>query len=92
MVYNQWREQCDEGDFDEERYDVFKANYEALTIINVVAMRETKESGEVCKMLDLNEFTDIVILEIETVTESPNIDVTIECDSAAKLAYDQWRE
>jgi len=66
LAYDQWREQYDKGDFDDERYDVFKANYETLTISNVVAAKQARESGEVCKRLDLDESADTVILEIAT--------------------------
>jgi len=90
LAYNQWREQYQKGDFDDDRYDAFKANYEVLTVANVIAAKEARESGESRERLELDEFADTV--GIISVTEPVNVDLSIEYDAAAKLAYNQWRE
>lgn len=58
LAYDSWRIKFSKGDFSSEKYDVFRSNYETLTIANVVAARKEREGGDVTKRLELNEFAD----------------------------------
>lgn len=59
LAYDEWRAEFDRGDFSEERYQVFKANYEAITVANVVAKKKAREEGaDVPTLMKLNEYGD----------------------------------
>ena len=59
LAYDQWRNKYNKGDFDEERYQVFKNNYEAITVANVVAKKKAREEElESPALMTLNEFGD----------------------------------
>ena len=60
LAYDEWRNQFNKGDFDEVRYPNFKANYEAITVANVVAKKRARETGstEPLPLMTLNEFGD----------------------------------
>ena len=105
LAYDKWRGDFGKGDFDESRFDTFKANYEALTIANVVAAKKAREEGttEDIQKLELNQFADMTAEEYmaandggeaaaapEEVAEETS-DVSIVYDSAARVAYDDWR-
>lgn len=73
LAYTEWREQYGKGDFDSSRYDAFKANYEALTIANIIAAKEATASGEDYEMLDLNEFADMTAEEYMANGDAENV-------------------
>lgn len=59
LEYDAWRKKYNKGDFDGNRYQIFKANYEAITVANVKAKKEAREKGEETpSLLSLNEFGD----------------------------------
>lgn len=59
LAYDTWREKYDKGAFNEGRYEVFKSNYEAITVANVVAKKKAREeNGEAPALMTLNEFGD----------------------------------
>eukprot|EP00977_Amphora_coffeiformis_P004059 scaffold806_cov142-Amphora_coffeaeformis.AAC.2 len=59
LAYDQWRNKYSKGDFDEARYQVFKNNYEAITVANVVAKKKAREEElESPALMTLNEFGD----------------------------------
>ena len=59
LAYDDWRGKFDKGDFDEERYQVFKNNYEAITVANVVAKKKARdEDGDAPALMTLNEYGD----------------------------------
>lgn len=60
LAYDEWREQFNKGDFDAERFESFKSNYEAITVANIVAKKEARESGseEPVALMTLNEYGD----------------------------------
>jgi len=59
LAYDQWRQKYNKGDFDETRYQVFKSNYEAITVANVVAKKKAREEeAESPALMTLNEFGD----------------------------------
>ena len=102
LAYEKWRSDFDKGDFDTVRFGTFKANYEALTIANVVAAKKAREEGATDELqrLELNKFADMTADEYMANTgdalspeedSTPNSDVSIVYDSAARIAYDDWR-
>lgn len=59
LAYDEWRAKYDKGDFDQSRYQVFKNNYEAITVANVVAKKKAREEDlEAPALMTLNEFGD----------------------------------
>lgn len=51
---------------DDARYEVFKANYEAITVMNVSTKKAARESGEDSpSLLALNEYADCTAEEYE---------------------------
>ena len=59
LAYDEWRVEFEKGDYDEDRYLVFKANYEAITVANVVAKKKAREEGsEIPTLMKLNEYGD----------------------------------
>ena len=59
LAYDQWRNKYDKGEFDDSRYQVFKNNYEAITVANVVAKKKAREEElESPALMTLNEFGD----------------------------------
>ena len=65
-AYDEWRSQYNKGNFDDARYQSFKANYEAITVANVVAKKAARDSSaEAPRLLTLNEFGDCTAEEYE---------------------------
>lgn len=60
LAYDEWRAKYDKGNFDNARYPIFKANYEAITVANVVAKAQARQEGndDAPSLLTLNEFGD----------------------------------
>ena len=66
-AYDEWRAQYNKGAFDNARFNSFKANYEAITIANVMAKKAARESGSgTPRLLTLNEFGDYTSEEYES--------------------------
>jgi hypothetical protein len=66
LEYDQWRATFDKGDFNDDRYTTFKANYEAITVSNVAAKKKAREEGgDAPAMLALNEYGDYTADEYE---------------------------
>ncbi len=107
LAYDQWRSQNGKGDYDDAKFEAFKANYVALTVANVKAAKKARDEGsELAQKLELNEYADMTVAEFQAMqgggsTEEPaaveepapveDADVSIVYDSAARLAYDEWR-
>ena len=101
LAYNEWRDMNGKGDFDASKFDAFKGNYEALTIANVKAAKKAREEGtDSVQKLELNEFADMTVAQFQAMQGGgdqvePEIevdsDVSIVYDSAARVAYDDWR-
>ena len=65
LAYSEWIAQYDKP-FDAQRYEVFKANYKAITVMNVSAKKKARESGDGSpSLLTLNEFADCTAEEYE---------------------------
>lgn len=62
LAYDEWRAKYNKGEFDPIRYQNFQANYETITIANVVAKKQARESGNdgnnSPSLMALNEFGD----------------------------------
>ena len=61
LAYSEWREKYGKGDFDADRYESFRSNYEALTVANVVAAKKARDTKSETppRRLELNEFADM---------------------------------
>lgn len=72
LAYDEWRAQFSKGDFDDERYEVFKVNYEAITVANVVAKKVAREEGsEAPALMKLNEYGDCTEEEYKAAMSPP---------------------
>lgn len=103
LAYEKWRSDYERGDFDDSRFGTFKANYEALTIANVVAAKKARDEGSTDEVqrLELNKFADMTAEEymagnggdapVSEEEPASDSDVSIVYDSAARIAYDEWR-
>jgi len=101
LAYDQWRESNGKGEFNDAKFEAFKANYVALTVENVKSAKKARDEGsEVSQKLELNEFADMTVAEFQAMqggSESAaeevaeDSDVSIVYDSAARVAYDTWR-
>ena len=70
LAYDEWRNKYNKGSFDETRYQVFKSNYEAITVANVVAKKKAREEdGEAPALMTLNEFGDFTEEEYRAAME-----------------------
>lgn len=60
LAYDEWRAKYNKGEFDPARYQAFKANYETITVANVVAKKNARDAGdaESPALMTLNEFGD----------------------------------
>ncbi len=65
LAYDEWCTTYGKK-FDNDRYEVFKENYEAITVMNVSAKKAARESGsENPSLLALNEYADCTPEEYE---------------------------
>jgi hypothetical protein len=64
LAYTEWTRAYNKP-YDADRYETFKANYEAIAVANVKAARAARDAGdeEAPKKLDLNEFADMTAEE-----------------------------
>jgi activator of HSP90 ATPase len=66
LAYDEWRNLYGKGDFDAKKFQAFKTNYEALTIVNVKAAKKAREEGtQDVQKLELNEFADMTVEEYQ---------------------------
>lgn len=64
LAYDEWRQTYNKGAFDSDRYAVFKANYDQMTVANVQAKKGARESGgDAPRLLSLNEYGDFTAEE-----------------------------
>lgn len=60
LAYEEWRAQFNKGAFDKKRYEIFKMNYETITVANVSAKKLAREQGsKSLTLMSLNEFGDL---------------------------------
>jgi hypothetical protein len=60
LAYDEWRSQFQKGDFEAKRFEIFKKNYETVTVANVIAKKKARDTGTVSlALLTLNEFGDV---------------------------------
>lgn len=66
FAYDQWRDEYLKGEFDPVRYESFKANYEAIAVINVSSKKKARDEGsDSPSILNLNEYADCTAEEYE---------------------------
>ena len=66
LAYDEWRDEYLKGQFDPVRYEAFKANYEAIAVMNVSAKKKAREAGDDSpSLLNLNEYADFTAAEYE---------------------------
>ncbi|KAL3914589.1 MAG: hypothetical protein SGARI_000044 [Bacillariaceae sp.] len=65
LAYSEWIAQYDRP-YDAKRYEVFKSNYLAITVMNVSTKKQARESGDDSpSLLTLNEYADCTAEEYE---------------------------
>ena len=68
LAYDQWRDEYLKGEFDPVRYEAFKANYEAIAVLNVSSKKKARDEGsDSPSMLNLNEYADCTAEEYEAI-------------------------
>jgi hypothetical protein len=101
LAYDEWREKFNKGKFDDKRYPIFKANYEAITVANVVSKAQARLDGEEApSLLTLNEYGDFTEEEYRKAMEKGDVLGTAmdaaqsqeEASSALKDAADALAE
>jgi len=71
LAYDEWCQKYGKT-FDAKRYEIFKGNYETITVANVVAKKEARDSGSgPPSMLTFNEFGDCTEEEYAAAMEKP---------------------
>lgn len=74
IAYDKWRKDFKKGDFDAKRFEIFKGNYEAITIANVVAAKDARDAAMARgastaiiteEQMELNEYADLTLDEYE---------------------------
>lgn len=65
LAYDQWRDEYLKGEFDPVRYESFKANYEAIAVLNVSSKKKARDEGNSPSILNLNEYADCTAEEYE---------------------------
>lgn len=60
LAYDEWRVKFNKGAFDAQRFENFKANYEIITVANVVAKKRLRENSSLqpTPLMTLNEYGD----------------------------------
>jgi len=105
LSFDEWRTKYGKGEFNVDRFEAFKTNYEAVTVANVIAAREARElsiangqGGAVISTnrMELNEYADTILQSstsssTTTTAETPKMDLSIPYDAAARLSFDEWR-
>lgn len=81
LAYTEWREKFNKGPFDQGRYPIFRANYEAISIANVISLKNARDTGNVdaISAIELNEFADMTEEEfssMQTGGESTSVEAT----------------
>jgi hypothetical protein len=104
LAYEEWRTKYKKGAFDTTKFEMFKKNYCTITVANVIAKKkqvavvytldETADKFATTKPSTTFIATNTVPFELKepTVAKSTSVDVSVPYDSAALLAYDEWRE
>lgn len=66
LAYDEWCTKYDKP-FNAQRYEVFKSNYKAITVMNVSAKKKARESEstDTPSLLSLNEYADCTAEEYE---------------------------
>jgi hypothetical protein len=91
LAYDEWRQQFNKGAFDEKRFVSFKANYEAVTVANVVAKKEARESGsdEPLALMTLNEYGDFTEEEFSQLSSGSGSATGKVLEKALEVAQSQ---
>jgi hypothetical protein len=64
MTYDAWRPFYNKGDFDVQRYEIFKQNYKTLTIANIKARNQAAaENKPIPPWMQLNQYADLSLDE-----------------------------
>eukprot|EP00527_Entomoneis_sp_CCMP2396_P007706 CAMPEP_0198142566 /NCGR_PEP_ID=MMETSP1443-20131203/5330_1 /TAXON_ID=186043 /ORGANISM="Entomoneis sp., Strain CCMP2396" /LENGTH=891 /DNA_ID=CAMNT_0043805611 /DNA_START=110 /DNA_END=2785 /DNA_ORIENTATION=+ len=72
LSYDEWRDQFEKGNFNEDRFGIFKSNYEAITIANVVAKKVAREEGsKLPALMKLNQYGDCTEEEYKAAMSVP---------------------
>jgi hypothetical protein len=94
LAYDDWRAAFSKGAFDETRFQNFKKNYEAITVANVVAKKNARESGESkpTPLMTLNEYGDFSQAEHRAAMDGPKTVSTVSVLEKAMEAANSQSE
>ena len=87
LAYTEWTRAYNKP-YDADRYETFRANYEAITVANVRAARVARDDGseEAPKKLDLNEFADMTAEEYMAMQKTGGSTMSLGTEAAETTA------
>jgi len=85
LAYESWRKKYNKGPFDENKYRIFRTNYEATSVAHSTALKKARDSGSVdaVNAIELNESADSQLLQLAGLS-------TKSTESPTRSAYVQW--
>ena len=93
LAYTEWTRAYNKP-YDADRYETFRANYEAITVANVRAARAARDDGsdEAPKKLDLNEFADMTAEEYMAMQKTGGSTMSLGAETTATEAKEEEAE
>ena len=93
LAYTEWTRAYNKP-YDADRYETFRANYEAITVANVRAARAARDDGsdEAPKKLDLNEFADMTAEEYMAMQKTGGSTMSLGTEAAETTAAEAKEE
>lgn len=93
LAYTEWTRAYNKP-YDADRYETFRANYEAITVANVRAAKVARDDGseEAPKKLDLNEFADMTAEEYMAMQKTGGSTMSLGTETTATEAKEEEAE
>ena len=93
LAYTEWTRAYNKK-YDADRYETFRANYEAITVANVRAAKVARDDGsdEAPKKLDLNEFADMTAEEYMAMQKTGGSTMSLGAETTAAEATEAKEE
>jgi len=91
LSFDEWRTKYGKGEFNVDRFEAFKTNYEAVTVANVIAARVARElsivNGQGAAVIstnhvELNEYADMTLQEYEPLQQPTSSSNTNNSDGS----------
>lgn len=88
LAYDEWREKYNK-EKDDSRYVNFAKNYETITVANVVAKKQARDSGlEAAALLSLNEYGDFSEAEYKAMLNGETTENTVSTEGMLDKAME----